>query len=85
MSNVIGYGLYEGVNAYEQAGDYLRFVWKEKPSIQESADGIGCGFPSTDDKTTLLMVKLWQGESIRLTSDGSHWQIREIKLGTQEQ
>ena len=80
----ICYALMESLNEYNQDGAYLRYVWKEKPTVEEVAIAASLTFPNVDKETELKVIKLWQGEQVRFDSYGSHWELVPLTIGVQK-
>lgn len=60
--------LFSRENNYDQLDNHLVCWWLEKPSIETLAKFIVHKFPADQDKDTVAVVKIWNGEEDRISN-----------------
>ncbi len=69
-------------NNYDQPENNLIAWWKEKPSFDSLAKGLGfSGFPCCEDEMTLYVVNLWQGANKQIRPGGTEFRLEELEEG----
>jgi hypothetical protein len=58
--------LFRVANNYDQPNNDLVQIFKDTPSLEELAKAVNMKFPVDEDADTLAIVKLWQGDKVRL-------------------
>lgn len=53
-------------NNYDQPDNNLVCWWEDKPTLEQLANALGFQFPASEDETTLAIVKIWSGDSMRI-------------------
>lgn len=67
-------------NNYDQPPNNLVAWWSEKPTLEVLAKTLNTTFPHRNDKVTLFIVKVWDGESIE-DENGTEYRLEYIKEG----
>ncbi len=65
-------------NNYDQPEHNLVRLWQFKPSIETVAQALDRPFPCQKDEDTLAVVRLWNGEEVRLGN--TDYRIQEIQF-----
>tara|TARA_R110000744_G_scaffold55033_1_gene116497 strand:+ start:820 stop:1065 length:246 start_codon:yes stop_codon:yes gene_type:complete len=67
-------------NNYDQPRNNLVCVWKKRPTLERLAQVLDKKFPAHNDPDTLLIVKLWNEETVRI--DDIDYRIELIHFDT---
>jgi len=77
MANKI-WCLFSIENNYDQPEHNLVCWWKDHPSIEQVAKGLGLSFPHKEDNITLNIIKIWQGERLQIANGDTCYHIKEV-------
>lgn len=74
--------MFSVANLHDQPGNNLVAWWPQKPSLGQVSSTLGYQFENIkDDNLVLTIVKIWQGESVRVKRDDTDYWVEEVVEG----